>query len=137
MLDVAADFSIANDGHAAGVQRRHVVVQGAWTNQPLLQDIDRLISPELLGWNESELDDAPTPDPTAQAIGKIGGCLYHQGAGAFSAGTGQKPDNANWLSYELDGASKSPVLLFNYPSALPAASDYVQPFVKVEFGSPT
>jgi len=109
------------------------------------EDIDLSISPELLGWKESELDDAPTPTQRRKRLEKLeAACItrvreHFQPAleKSIRAALGKKPDNANWLSYELDGASQSPVLLFNYPSALPAAGGYIQPFVKVEFGSLT
>jgi hypothetical protein len=48
---------------------------------------------------------------------------------------GKKP--GNWLRFELDAASKSPVLLFSYPAALPPTGGYIQPLVKLEFGSLT
>ena len=109
------------------------------------EDIDLSIAPELLGWKESELDDAPTPTQRRKRLEKLEAACIAKVQEHFQpeleksvrAALGRKSDNGNWLSYELDATSKSPVLLFNYPSALPAVGGYIQPFVKVEFGSLT
>jgi hypothetical protein len=42
-----------------------------------------------------------------------------------------------WLRFQIDPISNSPVLLFAYPSSADANSDYVEPAVKIEFGSLT
>jgi len=109
------------------------------------EDIDLSISPELLGWKESELDDAPTPTQRrkrsekleADCIAKVQEHFQQELEKSVKAVLGKKPDSGKWLSYQLDTTSKSPVLLFNYPSALPPMGGYIQPFVKVEFGSLT
>ena len=109
------------------------------------EDIDLSIAPELLGWKESELDEAPTPTQRRKRLEKLEAACIAKVQEHFQpeleksvrAALGRKSDNGNWLSYELDATSKSPVLLFNYPSALPAVGGYIQPFVKVEFGSLT
>jgi len=109
------------------------------------EDIDLSIAPELLGWKESELDDAPTPTQRrkrlekleAACIAKVQEDFQQELEKSIRAAMGRKPDSGKWLSYQLDATSKSPVLLFNYPGALPPAGGYIQPFVKVEFGSLT
>jgi hypothetical protein len=109
------------------------------------EDIDLSISPELLGWKESELDDAPTPTQRrkrsekleAACIAKVQEHFQQELEKSVKAVLGKKLDSGKWLSYQLDTTSKSPVLLFNYPSALPPMGGYIQPFVKVEFGSLT
>jgi hypothetical protein len=109
------------------------------------EDIDLSIAPGILGWKESELDDAPTPTQRRKRLEKLeAACIakvqedFQQALEkSIRAALGKKPDDGKWLSYQLDVISKSPVLLFNYPSALPSAGGYIQPFVKVEFGSLT
>jgi hypothetical protein len=109
------------------------------------EDIDLSIAPEILGWKESELDDAPTPTQRRKRLEKLEAACIAKVQEDFQqalekrirAALGKKPDDGKWLSYQLDVISKSPVLLFNYPSALPSAGGYIQPFVKVEFGSLT
>ena len=41
------------------------------------------------------------------------------------------------MEFEIDAATDSPVVLFHYPSTLPAGFDYLRRFVKMEFGSLT
>jgi hypothetical protein len=109
------------------------------------EDIDLSIAPELLGWKESDLDDAPTPTQRrkrlekleAACIAKVQEDFQTELEKSIRTALGKKADNGKWLSYELDTVSKSPVLLFSYPSALPPTGGYIQPFVKVEFGSLT
>ncbi len=109
------------------------------------EDIDLSIAPELLGWKESELDEAPTPTQRRKrleklevaCIAKVQEDFQQELEKSIRAALGKKPDSGKWLSYQLDATSKSPVLLFYYPGALPPAGGYIQPFVKVEFGSLT
>lgn len=42
-----------------------------------------------------------------------------------------------WFEYHLDPNTKSPVLLFHYPSTQPAGFEYLKRSVKLEFGSLT
>ena len=45
-------------------------------------------------------------------------------------------DEENWnLSFEIDPATSSPVILFNYPTSEEDKSEYIQPQIKLEFGS--
>ena len=86
------------------------------------EDIDLSISPELLGWKESELDDAPTPTQRRKRAEKLEAACTVEVQEHFQqeleksvrAVLGKKPDNGKWLNYQLDTTSKSPVLLFNY-----------------------
>ncbi|MEI6078785.1 MAG: nucleotidyl transferase AbiEii/AbiGii toxin family protein [Verrucomicrobiota bacterium] len=132
--------------------RTHLVFKGGTSLSKVFgaikrfsEDIDLSIAPELLGWKESELDDAPTLTQRRKRLEKLEAACIAKVQAHFQpeleksvrAALGRKSDNGNWLSYERDATSKSPVLLFNYPSVLPAAGGYIQPFVKVEFGSLT
>ena len=42
-----------------------------------------------------------------------------------------------WLEFVVDAASKSPVILFNYPTTQPSGFEYLKRSVKLEFGSLT
>ena len=109
------------------------------------EDIDLSIAPALLGWEESQLDDAPSPSQRRKRLEKLETACVAKVRGEFQqeleqsirAALGKKTGNGKWSSYELDAVSKSPVLLFTYPTALPTGGGYIQPFVKVEFGSLT
>jgi hypothetical protein len=107
------------------------------------EDIDLSIAPELLGWKESDLDDAPTVTQRrkrqekleAACIAKVQHDFLVELEKNIRSALGKK--TGNWLHFELDAASKSPVLLFSYPAALPPTGGYIQPLVKLEFGSLT
>lgn len=109
------------------------------------EDIDLSIAPELLGWKESDLDDAPTPSQRRKRLEKLETACIAKVQEDFQTELeksiktvlGKSPDNQKWLSYKLDAVSKSPALLFSYPGTLPPAGGYIQPFVKMEFGSLT
>lgn len=115
------------------------------TIQRFSEDIDLSIAPALLGWNEAELDDAPSPSQRRKRLEKLeAACIVKvqedfqpEMETRIQAVLGKKPGQENWLRYQLDAASQSPVLLFAYPAALPPEGGYIQPFVKVEFGSLT
>jgi len=109
------------------------------------EDIDLAIVPASLGWNESDLDEAPSPTKRekrmaqleaacAQAVQDIWKPLLEQAAQAV---LGRPPDQAAWLSYKFDETGQSPVLLFAYPRALPRGVPYIAREVKIEFGSLT
>lgn len=109
------------------------------------EDIDLSVSPSTLGFSESELEkdrsrssrtklfekmqtecEAFVADPCRESLERaIVGKL-----GEHEAGT-------PWLAYALDTRTNSPMLSFEYPSALPAASGYIEQRIKLEFGSLT
>lgn len=113
--------------------------------QRFSEDIDLSVAPAFLGWEESELDDAPSPTQRrkrlekleADCAAKVQEGFLRELEGGVKMVLGEKSGGRHWLRYQLDIASKSPVLLFDYPSALPPGGGYIQPFVKMEFGSLT
>jgi len=113
--------------------------------QRFSEDIDLSIAPVFLGWEEAQLDDAPTPTQRRKRWEKLeADCaatvqkdvLLELENGVKSV-LGEKAGRRPWLRYQLDPASKSPAILFDYPSALPPGGGYIQPSVKMEFGSLT
>jgi hypothetical protein len=113
--------------------------------QRFSEDIDLSVAPAFLGWEESELDDAPSPTQRrkrlekleADCAAKVQDDFQRELESGVKTVLGEKSGGRHWLRYQLDTASKSPVLFFDYPSALPPGSGYIQPFVKMEFGSLT
>ena len=112
--------------------------------QRFSEDIDLSVAPALLGWQESELDNASSPSQRRKRVEKLETACAAKVKGDFLRGLensaetvlGKKP-NATWMRYQLDPETKSPVLYFDYPSVLPLGAGYIQPFVKIEFGSLT
>jgi hypothetical protein len=109
------------------------------------EDIDIGISPSSLGWNESDLDEAPSRTKRAErktqlevacaaAIEKSWTPILERAAQGI---LGQPPDRPYWLSYKFDDVGHSPILLFAYPGALPRGVAYIAREVKIEFGSLT
>lgn len=113
--------------------------------QRFSEDIDLSVAPSLLGWEESQLDDAPSPSQRrkrlekleADCAAKVEQNFLHELESGVKTVLGEKSGRAPWLRHQLDAGTNSPVLLFDYPSALPPGGGYIQPFVKMEFGSLT
>ena len=108
------------------------------------EDIDLGLSPASLGWNEADLDQAPSTSQrqkrarqlqTDCAVAVEKRFLPELDAVATTC-LGPCPGTGHWLRFELDAASQSPVILFPYPRAVPSGS-YIAPLVKMEFGSLT
>jgi len=109
------------------------------------EDIDLSISPAELGWQEDLLDNAGSASQRRKRFEQLEADCAARVQGAIRAGLeeavreilGHRQNEKDWLAYELDAATSSPVLLFEYPSALSAAASYILRSVKVEFGSLT
>ncbi len=108
------------------------------------EDIDLGISPASLGWKEVDLDEAPSNTARQKRMKQVEADCAKAVQSRFMpelesvvrAALDAPPNRANWLVYELDAASHSPVILFAYPQAVPPGS-YIAPSVKIEFGSLT
>jgi hypothetical protein len=107
------------------------------------EDIDLGIRPEALGWSEAELEAASKTAWTERLRPKLEtDCASHVERRWLPAlesvavkVLGPAPRGRYWFRYQLDEASRSPVLLFDYPGALPRGVDYIARSVKIEFGS--
>ncbi len=108
------------------------------------EDIDLGLTPASLGWSEEELDNAPSSNQRRNRVAQVSADCAAAVEQRFrvelekvvSGILGEKPGDGNWLAYELEAASHSPVLYFAYPQAVPPGG-YVAPVVKIEFGSLT
>jgi hypothetical protein len=108
------------------------------------EDIDLGISPASLGWKEADLDEAPSNTARQKRMKQVEADCAKAVQSRFMpelesvvrAALGAPSSRANWLVYELDAASHSPVILFGYPQAVPPGT-YIAPSVKIEFGSLT
>ena len=107
------------------------------------EDIDLGLSPQSLGWKETDLDDAPSKTARLKRVTQIEADCAQAVRENFLP-TLEKvilselgpPSSAGWLNYELEAASRSPIILFFYPKAVPSGM-YIAPTVKIEFGSLT
>jgi hypothetical protein len=112
--------------------------------QRFSEDIDLSVSPELLGYPEIQLDEAPSKSARHKrfkqlqtACGEmVAGRLRNDLEGMVKKTLGKRTSE-EWFRYEIDARTASPVLWFDYESTLPATSGYIIPAVKLEFGSLT
>lgn len=108
------------------------------------EDIDLSVSPASLGWNETDLDEAPSASMRTKRMKRLeADCIRiveHRLLPAIDSAIrnslGEPPSDA-WLRFGIDVASKSPVLLFRYPTSADVDTGYIQPLVKLECGSLT
>lgn len=109
------------------------------------EDIDLAILPESLGWNEEDLDQAPSRTKREERVTELeAACAVAVQQTwqpvlerAIQAALGSPPESGDWLAYQFEEESRSPVLIFAYPGALPRAVEYIARQVKIEFGSLT
>lgn len=107
------------------------------------EDIDLGISPDSLGWDEETLESASKNAWTERIRPQLeSDCARHvetfwlPGLEALATHALGAPDEGKtWMRYHHDEASRSPVIFFDYPGALPRGIDYIAPSVKIEFGS--
>jgi hypothetical protein len=113
--------------------------------QRFSEDIDLGVSPQTLGWNESELEGASSRNQRDMRMDHlendcarwVDGTLRPELEAVIREGLGLPETSSSWLEFVRDPATKAPVLNFTYPSVLPPETGYISPWVKLEFGSLT
>jgi hypothetical protein len=113
--------------------------------QRFSEDIDLGITPASLGWKESDLDEASSRTKREERIEQlevacattVENVWKPRLEQAVQAVLGRPLNRTSWLTYKIDEVSRSPVLLFAYPGALPRGVAYIAREVKMEFGSLT
>jgi hypothetical protein len=98
------------------------------------EDVDLGLSPESLGYPESEIDEAPTKTARANRVAALLAACAHKVKMKFlpelekliSGQLGGKTRGRPWLRYELEEASHSPVIHFDYPTTLPNPLPYIR-----------
>src|SRR5262249_17860041 len=109
------------------------------------EDIDLSVSPSRLGFSESDLEGSRSRSGRAKLFGKmqteceqfVAGPFNEALEGSIVAELGDPLKGKPWLEYALDARTDSPVLFFEYPSALSSSVTYIEPRIKLEFGSLT
>jgi len=109
------------------------------------EDIDLAVSPQALGFAESELNDAPSANQRRKRMQAVAvaaeQCVAREFQPALEAAftdvLGRSQADGVWLRYELDATAGTPNILFAYPSALPQPGGYIAKQVKLEFGALT
>lgn len=109
------------------------------------EDIDLAIMPASLGWQEADLDQAPSRTKREKLMHELEEVCAEAARSvwlprleaAVQAVLGSPKDRSQWLVYQFDAVARSPVLYFAYPGALPRGVAYIPREVKIEFGSLT
>ncbi len=110
------------------------------------EDIDLSISPGSLGAPEAGLESEASRAARARDFENLQRACSSYVRDTLrtdleldlQAHLGSPTPDRNWLRFEVDAKSHSPVLWFDYPSSLPAGDlSYIQPAVKLELGSLT
>ena len=109
------------------------------------EDIDLGVTPAELGWKESDLDEAPSPNQRRKRMKELESKCAEWLDQTFRPALEQEMRShlpfeivgENWLRFEMDAKTNSPVLNFMYPSAFAHEAGYIAPLVKLEFGSLT
>lgn len=107
------------------------------------EDIDLGISPESLGWEEATLTESSKnkwteklrPNLEAACAQRVESVWLPRLEAEAVRVLGVPFAGRSWLRYELEAASHSPVIHFDYPSALASGVSYIGRSVKLEFGS--
>jgi len=109
------------------------------------EDVDLSVLPESLGFSENEIEEILSKTGRAKRFEEVQKKCVEYVKGSFRDALekailhdlGLRHDGNSWLDFSIDQRTNSPVLLFNYPTALPITKGYVQQSIKLEFGSLT
>lgn len=109
------------------------------------EDIDLGVAPRVLGWDEIDLEDAPSRSQRDTRMERLendcAAWVNETLRPALETGIreqlGDPSSDTGWLEFERDSLTNAPVLNFHYPSVLDGAASYIAPQVKLEFGSLT
>ncbi|KAF0246848.1 MAG: hypothetical protein FD180_378 [Planctomycetota bacterium] len=108
------------------------------------EDVDLSIHPALLGFKERDLDEAASASSRRKKIARLEEQCKDSVSGQFRKELEQEvrsvigaPASGDWLTFEVDPRTQSPVLHFAYPDPSGEAGGYVAQRVKLEFGSLT
>ncbi|MEI6036141.1 MAG: nucleotidyl transferase AbiEii/AbiGii toxin family protein [Verrucomicrobiae bacterium] len=109
------------------------------------EDIDLSVSPATLGISENDLNGAGSrrqreqwmADLEARCGRWVAEHLQPELERSISTVIRAVSSGQNWLEFEMDAATHSPVLHFQYPTTMEAGATYIRRRVKLEFGSLT
>jgi hypothetical protein len=109
------------------------------------EDIDISLSPEFLGCKESYLSEPMSKSQREKRKMHLADCCIKTTEKTLMPVLeksiiellGSAPSGTHWLKFEVEAASHSPVIWFNYPQASPSDLPYIPKAVKLELGSLT
>jgi hypothetical protein len=106
------------------------------------EDIDLSVSPAFLGINEDLVESrnqatARMKELEAACIERVREQFLPELERIACEALGKPRTAMKWMAFEVDAVTKSPVVLFHYPSTEPSGFGYLPRSVKMEFGSLT
>ena len=109
------------------------------------EDIDLSVSPEFVGISEASVELAESRNKRTEWMEALEAACTVSVRERFAPeleriareALGERPGGGAWMEFQVDPLTRSPVLVFYYPSREPTGFDYLGRFVKMEFGSLT
>lgn len=109
------------------------------------EDIDLSVSPDFLGISEDWVEQADSrtkrtermKELEAACIGRVHDRFVPELESIAGEALDKRPGGAEWMEFQVDANTHSPVVMFHYPSNEPTGFVYLGRFVKMEFGSLT
>ena len=109
------------------------------------EDIDLSVSPEFVGIKEEWVEEANSRNKRTERMKQLEAACIEKVRERFAPeleriaeGSLGKPKNGTqWMEFQIDDDTHSPVILFHYPSNEATGFEYLRRSVKMEFGSLT
>lgn len=109
------------------------------------EDIDLSVSPEFLGITEASLEENVSKRKKGERMDALEAACIEGVRERFlpeleriaREALGNLVRQGDWMEFHVDSATRSPVILFHYPTAASRGFEYLPRYVKLEFGSLT
>lgn len=109
------------------------------------EDIDLSVSPDFVGIKEEWVEEAESRNKRTKRMEQLEVACIEKVRERFTpeleriaeASLGKPKNGTQWMEFQIDDDTHSPVVLFHYPSNEATGFDYLRRSVKMEFGSLT
>ena len=109
------------------------------------EDIDLSVSPEFVGIKEQWVEDAESRSKRTDRMEQLEAACTKTVRERIAPeleriaedALGKSADGKNWMEFQVDDDTHSPVVLFHYPSNEATGFEYLRRSIKMEFGSLT
>jgi hypothetical protein len=109
------------------------------------EDIDLSVSPDFVGINEEWVEEAESRNKRTERMKELEAACIEKVRERFAPeleriaqeSLGKPSGDREWMEFQVDDETHSPVVLFHYPSNEPTGFEYLRRSVKMEFGSLT
>ena len=109
------------------------------------EDIDLSVSPAFLGISEEWVEEVHSRNKRTERMQELEAACIERVRTRFvpeleriaRESLGERRGGGNWMEFQVDAATHSPLVLFHYPSNEPTGFVYLGRSVKMEFGSLT